>query len=250
MNEEFYDRMADYYHLIFENWDASMRRQGAAIAKLLPPPDKAGPILDIACGIGTQSLALAALGYAVTGSDISAGEVARANREAVARGLTCIFGVDDMRTLESAEVGKYGAVIALDNALPHLDSDDDIVATFSAIRTRLLPGGKAIISIRDYDRHLKGRPTSMPAIFYGDRGSRRIVFQVWDWLDERRYVVHLHIDNEIPQGWVTHHFVGQYRAVTTDELLRLANKAGLQRVCVLPSSKTGFYQPIIVAEVR
>jgi glycine/sarcosine N-methyltransferase len=114
MNEEFYDRMADYYHLIFEDWDASMRRQGAAIAKLLPPPDKAGPILDIACGIGTQSLALAALGYAVTGSDISADEVARANREAVARGLTCIFGVDDMRTLESAEIGKYGAVIALD----------------------------------------------------------------------------------------------------------------------------------------
>jgi SAM-dependent methyltransferase len=73
--EEFYDRMADYYHLIFEDWDASMRRQGAAIAKLLPPPDKAGPILDIACGIGTQSLALAAHGYAVTGSDVSAGHL-------------------------------------------------------------------------------------------------------------------------------------------------------------------------------
>ncbi len=185
----------------------------------------------------------------MTGSDISAAEVARANREAVARGLTCNFRVDDMRTLGSAEVGKYGAVIALDNALPHLDNDDDIVATFSAIRTRLLPGGKAIISIRDYDRHLKERPTSMPAIFYGDRGSRRIVFQIWDWLDERRYVVHQHIDNETPQGWITHHFVGQYRAVTTDELLRLADQAGFQRVCVLPSSNTGFYQPIIVAEV-
>ena len=96
MNEEFYDRMADYYHLIFEDWNASMRRQGAAIAKLLPPSDKAVPILDIACGIGTQSLALAALGYAVTGSDISAAEVARANREAGARGLTCTFRVDDV----------------------------------------------------------------------------------------------------------------------------------------------------------
>jgi glycine/sarcosine N-methyltransferase len=243
MDENFYDRMADFYHLIFEDWDASMRRQGAAIAKLLPPPDKAGPILDIACGIGTQSLALAALGYAVTGSDISAAEVARANREAVARGLTCTFRVDDMRRLESADVGKYGAVIAFDNALPHLDSDDDVVATFRAIRTRLSPGGKAIISVRDYDRHLKERPTAMPATFYGDKGSRRIVFH------ERRYVVHLHIDRETTQGWVTHHFVGQYRAVTTDELLRLANQAGLQRVCVRPSSNTGFYQPILVAEV-
>ena len=61
MNEQFYDNMADHYHLIFEDWDASMRRQGAAIAKLLPPPEKVGLILDVACGIGTQSLALAKL---------------------------------------------------------------------------------------------------------------------------------------------------------------------------------------------
>jgi hypothetical protein len=32
MNEQFYDGMADHFHLIFEDWDASMRRQGAAIA--------------------------------------------------------------------------------------------------------------------------------------------------------------------------------------------------------------------------
>ena len=89
----------------------------------------------------------------------------------------------------------------------------------------------------------------MPAIFYGDRRSRSIVFQICDWRDERRYIVHLHINNETPQGWITHHFVGQYRAVTTDELLRLADQAGLQRVCILPSSNTGYYQPIIVAEV-
>ena len=62
MNEQFYDSMADYYHLIFEDWDASMRRQGAALAKLLPPPEEVGLILDVACGIGTQSLALAAIG--------------------------------------------------------------------------------------------------------------------------------------------------------------------------------------------
>lgn len=82
MNEQFYDSMADYYHLIFEDWDASMRRQGAAIAKLLPPPEEVGLILDVACGIGTQSLALAAIGYSVEGSDISAVE----NCESATRG--------------------------------------------------------------------------------------------------------------------------------------------------------------------
>lgn len=43
-------------------------------------------------------------------------------------------------------------------------------------------------------------------------------------------------------------FTGKYRAVTPEEIVRLAKQAGLQEVCVLPSSNTGFYQPIIVAE--
>ena len=63
----------------------------------LPPPEKVGLILDVACGIGTQSLALAAIGYSVEGSDISAVEIARAQREAASRGLKCSFRVDDMR---------------------------------------------------------------------------------------------------------------------------------------------------------
>ena len=162
MNERLYDSMADHYHLIFEDWDASMRRQGAAIAKLLPPPEEAGLILDAACGIGTQSLALAAIGYSVEGSDISAVEIARAQREAASRGLKCSFRVDDMRTLKTASMVRYGAVIAMDNALPHLDSDDDILTTFAAMRSRLLPGGKVLVSVRDYARHLQERHTCTP----------------------------------------------------------------------------------------
>lgn len=248
MNEQFYDSMADYYHLIFEDWDASMRRQGAAIAKLLPPPEEVGLILDVACGIGTQSLALAAIGYSVEGSDISAVEIARAQREAASRGLKCSFRVDDMRILKTASVGRYGAIIAMDNALPHLDSDDDILSTFAAMRSSLLPGGKVLVSVRDYARHLQERHTCLPPVFYSDNGQRRIVFQVWDWIDERRYVVHLYVTQETVDGWIVHHIAGEYRAVTPEEIARLANQAGLQEVCVLPSSNTGFYQPIIVAE--
>ena len=108
----------------------------------LPPPEEVDLILDVACGIGTQSLALAAIGYSVEGSDISAVEIARAQREAASRGPKCSFRVDDMRTLKTASAGRYGAIIAMDNALPHLDSDDDILATFAAMRSSLRPSGK------------------------------------------------------------------------------------------------------------
>ena len=248
-NAEFYDALAEHYHLIFEDWDASMRRQGQIIAGLLPRP-ACGPILDVACGIGTQSLPLAALGYSVEGSDLSVAQIARAERECVARRLRCTFRVDDMRTLATAPTSSYAAVIAIDNALPHLESDDDIVAALSAMRSRLLPHGKLILSVRDYESLLKHRPSCMPPQFYSDDGRRRIVFQVWDWTDDRRYRVHLYVTRDTSRGWITHHFEGSYRAVTTEEIAHLAKHAGLREVSVLNPQGTGFYQPIILAAVE
>ena len=248
-NAQFYDALAEHYHLMFEDWDASMRHQGQIIAKLLPNPT-CGPILDVACGIGTQSLPLAALGYSVEGSDVSAVEIARAERECLARGLRCKFRVDDMRTLVTAPNCNYAAVIAMDNALPHLDSDDDIVAALTAMRLRLLPHGKVLLSVRDYEDLLKRRPSCMPPRFYSDNGRRRIVFQVWDWTDERRYRVHLYVTCDTLQGWITHHFEGSYRAVTTEEIAHLAKCAGLREVNVSNPKDTGFYQPIILAAVE
>jgi glycine/sarcosine N-methyltransferase len=94
---------------------------------------------------------------------------------------------------------------------------------------------------------LREKPTSQPPAFYGSEGSRRIYFQVWDWLDERRYIVHLHINVETVSGWTTHHFVGRYRAVTPEEVAALARSCGFANVHILPSSATG-YQPIVVGE--
>ena len=42
-NQRFYEELAEHYHLIFEDWDASMRRQGETIAKLLPQRRNADP---------------------------------------------------------------------------------------------------------------------------------------------------------------------------------------------------------------
>jgi glycine/sarcosine N-methyltransferase len=152
-----------------------------------------------------------------------------------------------MRTLTTAPASSYAAVMAMDNALPHLESDDDIVAALAAMRSRLLPHGKVILSVRDYASLLKDRPSCMPPRFYSDEGRRRIVFQVWDWRDERGYRVHLYVTCDTSRGWITHHFEGGYRAVTTEEIAQLARRAGLGAVRVLSPQDTGFYQPIIVA---
>jgi glycine/sarcosine N-methyltransferase len=136
-----YDHLIPFYHLIFQDWHSAIKRQAGILSPLLPSPQEAGPVLDCACGIGTQALGLAAVGYAMEGSDISPGEVERAQREAASLGLNISFRTDDMMTLMTAPSGRYGVVLCMDNSLPHLDSDEQILTALRAMRSRLKPNG-------------------------------------------------------------------------------------------------------------
>jgi len=64
--KNFYDQLASNYHLIFEDWEASIRRQAAVLGAILERecgPASTVKVLDCACGIGTQALGLAKLDF-------------------------------------------------------------------------------------------------------------------------------------------------------------------------------------------
>lgn len=83
--KSFYNQLASNYHLIFEDWEASIRRQAAALGAILEKecgPAATVKVLDCACGIGTQALGLAELGFQVTACDLSPLAVERICKEA------------------------------------------------------------------------------------------------------------------------------------------------------------------------
>jgi 2-polyprenyl-3-methyl-5-hydroxy-6-metoxy-1,4-benzoquinol methylase len=125
----FYDALAPWYHLVHQDWDASIARQGEALGSLLATEwgTSVRRLLDVTVGIGTQALGLAALGYEVAGSDISIPSVGRARAEAARRGLALRCFVSDVRAL-GARSASADAVLACDNSLPHLLSEDEIRA--------------------------------------------------------------------------------------------------------------------------
>lgn len=65
---EFYDTLAPYYHLIYADWEVSIGRQSRALDAIIRSTGGPQPrsVLDASCGIGTQSIGLAQLGYEVT----------------------------------------------------------------------------------------------------------------------------------------------------------------------------------------
>jgi glycine/sarcosine N-methyltransferase len=246
-----YDELASQYHLIFENWELSVERQAAALSSILH--GKCGlattaRILDCACGIGTQSLGLAKMGFRVSGCDLSPRAIERARLEASRRNVDIHFSVANMLNLTSLRESHFDAVICMDNALPHLESAEQLFQAAKQFRARLRLGGLLMASIRDYDRLMEERPVTQGPSFYSDQGRRRIVFQVWDWVDTRRYIFHLYITRELAKGWQTFHTSARYRALRRDEVIAALTQAGFKNGRWLTEAESGFYQPIVLAE--
>jgi glycine/sarcosine N-methyltransferase len=249
-SNRFYDEFAGEYHFIFEDWEASIARQAAAMSAILERAGISAPnatVLDCACGIGTQALGLAKLGFRVTGSDLSPGAIARARSEAAVRGLNIPFFAADMRNLDAVPGSGFDALICMDNALPHLLSEHELALAAASIHRKLRDGGVFLAGIRDYDEILRQRPPMQGPAFYRDGGRRRIVFQVWDWHDERRYTFHMYVTRETDTGWTNFHGAGAYRALLREELTHILASSGFTNIRWHFPSESGLYLPILTA---
>jgi glycine/sarcosine N-methyltransferase len=247
----FYSPLAEHYHLIFEDWDQSIDRQAKILNPLLASEVREGPlkILDCACGIGTQAIGFAMYGHQVVASDVSRGAIARAIKEAERRCQRIAFHVSDMTSFAEIEARDFDVVAALDNALPHL-SPTELSRTLRAIASKLQSNGLFMASIRDYDLLMRQRPSIQGPVFYGSEGTRQIVLQVWDWIDDRRYTLHQYITLQSGQEWISHHFVSEYRCLLMDELTALLQSAGFEKMRWLMPSESGYYQPLVLARFR
>jgi glycine/sarcosine N-methyltransferase len=232
-SERFYDDLAEYYDLIYENWDASMARQGDALAgvirEYLPPSGDLSPrILDVAAGIGTQSLPLATRGFRVTARDVSPKAIARLAREGAERGLVIDCGVADMRTVRGTVSAEFEAVICCDNSLPHLLTDEDILLALSQFRESLAVGGVFVCSVRDYDRIDRSAPARRD---YGDRRRGDRVFRLWQewrWVSASHYDVTLVVEEHAAGTPIERvRTVTRYYAVGIPRLLGLMSQSGL-----------------------
>ena len=224
----FYDKLAPHYHLLYADWEASIQRQGAALAQLLKQGGifAGAPVLDAACGIGTQALGLAAKGYELTASDLSPGALERLRQELDRRGLQARTQVDDLRTLDKVALSSMAAVIACDNSIPHLLTDDEILQSLRSCHRVLRPSALAIFSVRDYAAiprvSLDVRPYAARTV--GD--ERFLAVQVWDW-DGDRYDLRLYLTRERPDGTCTTEVIrSRYYAITIERLLSLMAEAG------------------------
>lgn len=245
--DDFYDRLAPLYDLIFPDWDASIERQADQLAEIIRDRWGAGAcsILDVACGIGTQSIGLAGRGFAVTASDLSAGAVGRARAEAQRRGVEINSSVCDMRTAHDHHGRQFDVVVACDNSIPHLLTDDDILLALRQMHDCTRPGGGCLITVRDYDREERGTGLVKPYGLRDRDGVRYVIFQVWDFEGEMYDLAMYFVADDGGDRPATHVMRTKYYAVGTVRLLELMRRADFASVERLDG---GFYQPVLVGD--
>jgi glycine/sarcosine N-methyltransferase len=227
---KFYDGFAADYHLAYGgSWEAAVDRQAAALDRLIRAlVPGAQRVLDCSCGIGTQAIGLARLGYRVWGTDISSAAIERAGAEAERLGASLSLAVADFRQLREVE-GEFDVVVSCDNAIPHLLSETDVTA-LASMRAKLRRGGLLVITMRDFDRALIDRPPIAPPRL-ASGPPRRLLLRLHDWDPHQPvYTLRYLVLTESETGWSIVEHTTRYRAITKAELERAAARAGLEEV--------------------
>ncbi len=157
--DTFYDALAPLFD-VMTDWGARLGAEGPFLAAILAEVG-AKRVLDAACGSGGHALWLAHQGFTVIGADASPGMIALARQKAAATGLDVPFvvaGLDDLQPANLDPATGFDAVLCLGNSLPHLLSQDDLVAGLRGMAGVLRPGGVVVLQNLNYDLRWQRQP--------------------------------------------------------------------------------------------
>lgn len=248
ITQSFYDNLASQYDKLFLDWEAATQEQAVILDRIFVDHgyDRSAHVLDCACGIGTQAIGLARLGYSVTASDISEGELAEARERAAGNQVRIKFARADFCALAETFDERFDIVIAMDNALPHMLTGDALEAAIRSMVNQTAEGGMLAASIRDYDALLMNKPPYSPPYIHQTAKGQRVSFQTWKWEGENYRLIQYIIDDE--DTLQISRFECEYRATRREEMTSLLLKYGCTEVGWLFPEETGFYQPIVIAK--
>jgi 2-polyprenyl-3-methyl-5-hydroxy-6-metoxy-1,4-benzoquinol methylase len=120
-----------------------------------------GKALDLGCGSGYQSLALAELGFSVIAVDTSQPLLDELGSLASDVPITVVHG--DMLCRENySSHGPFDVVVCMGDTLLHVQSLAQVKQLFRGIYSTLRPGGDLLLSFRDLSAELKGVDRAIP----------------------------------------------------------------------------------------
>lgn len=154
----FYNELSKHYDKVFPLNPSKI----TFIKKFIREEDR---ILDIACGNGSEVVALAKEGYEVEGIDLDSAMIEEAKNQVDREKVRADFQVGDMLHLSNQfENYSFETVLCTGNSLVHLLEEDQIRSTLKSMYHLLREQGILILQIINYDRIIDQKITALPLI--------------------------------------------------------------------------------------
>ncbi len=174
-----YDEFAANYHWLYSDSVLSGRHYVDEHQDLLKEAGPTARILDCSCGIGTLPIALAKLGYQVSGSDGSPGMIEQASLAATNANVDIPFQCSAWEALPAAFSDRFDLVFCLGNSLGHTRTGEEMVRSLQGIRAVLRSGGKLVLDSRNWDQIRKHKTRFTPYQWRERAGQRCLPIYVW-----------------------------------------------------------------------
>jgi len=182
-------------------------------------------VVDLACGTGSITLRLAAMGYDMIGVDASEDMLAEAQRKAYEQNASILFLAQDMRELNL--FGTVDAAVSVCDGLNYILSEGELLSVFKRVRLFLNPSG---VFIFDMNTEYKFKEVLQNRVFEGKGADG----EAYEWENHynpetkiNEYHVVFHGEDDEPFSELH-----RQRAYSPEDVCGLLTQAGFTEVVI------------------
>jgi glycine/sarcosine N-methyltransferase len=180
-----YDKLASIYDY-FVNWDSRLAYEIPFLEQQLrtlgEDPSQIR-VMDSACGTGHHAIALANIGFQVSGSDLYPEMVSLADANARSADAKVIFRTAGFGSINETfkQPGGFDAVLCLGNSLPHVSSEADLEKALLDFKQLLRPGGLLLLQMRNFDKVMQEKNRWMEPQSVKDGSTEWLFLRFYDF---------------------------------------------------------------------
>ncbi len=201
MNEHYERLLSQHYTWMFGvSFEERVAEQKSFLSRTLAPLDytpEAAMAVDLGCGPGFQTIALAQLGFSPVIAIDTSGELLDELRSH-AGSLPIRTEKADLRDLPNiVQTGQATVIVCMGDTLTHLPEKSDVSALFRGVFERLRPGGMFVITYRDLTMELHGTDRFIPV----RSDENKIMTCFLEFENQDSVVVHDLMHTRQDSGW-------------------------------------------------